>query len=63
MGMLEKDAKGYGLRFERIASGIQETMKRKRVTNPERKLLKRIVLLFYDFCLLTFLNGKNRSNP
>jgi len=33
--------------------GIQKTVKRKRVTNHERKLLKRIGLLFYDFLLLT----------
>jgi len=55
--------KGYGSRFGRIAIGIQKTVKRKRVTNHERKLLKRIGFLFYDFCQLTFLEGKNRSNP
>jgi len=49
MGIREKDAQRNGLRFERIAGGIQKTMKRKRVTNHERKLLKRIGLLFYDF--------------
>jgi len=62
MGIREKDAQRNGLRFERIAGGIQKTVKRKRVTN-ERKLLKSIGLLVYDFRLLIFLDGKNRSNP
>jgi len=60
MGIREKDAQRNGLRFERIAGGIQKTVKRKRVANPERKLLKRIVLLFYDFCVslrVSYLSG------
>jgi len=78
MGIEENDKQRVGIEVQKVSQSHSKNRDkrkgalaqsklwataRKRVTHPERKLLKRIVLLFYDFRLSTSLDGKNRSNP